>query len=126
VTKPDPLAVIVNPCPPTVAELGLTKVSTDEDVWMERFVLYWEQADASPHTTNATTSHLREHIRTRSSRAILPRRWADKNRVRALLGARQTNVRSIRVLRKSAMIQFSAGSTSDRDVQRKSRTRAQD
>jgi hypothetical protein len=94
------LAVIVKPCPPTDAALGLTNVSTEEDVWMERFVLYWEQADASAHATNATISHLREHIRTRSSRAILPGRQADKNALR-----------SIRVLRKSAMIQFSAGST---------------
>jgi hypothetical protein len=39
VVKPDPLAVIVKPCPPTVAVLGLTKVSTEEEVWMERFVL---------------------------------------------------------------------------------------
>jgi len=39
VVKPAPLAVIVKPCPPTVAELGLTKVSTEDDVWMERFVL---------------------------------------------------------------------------------------
>jgi len=39
VVKPDPLAVIVKPCPPTVAELGLTKVSMEEEVWMERFVL---------------------------------------------------------------------------------------
>jgi hypothetical protein len=46
---------------------------------MERFVLYWEQAEASPHAINATISHLREHIRTRSSRAILPGLWADKN-----------------------------------------------
>ena len=39
VAKPDPLAVIVKPCPPTVAVLGLTNVSVEEDVWMERFVL---------------------------------------------------------------------------------------
>jgi hypothetical protein len=39
VTKPDPLAVIVKPCPPTVALVGLTKVSTEEEVWMERLVL---------------------------------------------------------------------------------------
>jgi hypothetical protein len=39
VVKPDPLAVIVKPCPPTVAVLGLTNVSVEEDVWMERFVL---------------------------------------------------------------------------------------
>src|ERR1700680_1662531 len=71
VTKPDPLAVIVKPCPPALAVWGLTNVSLEEEVWMERFVLYWEQADASPHATNATISHLREHIRTRSSRATL-------------------------------------------------------
>jgi hypothetical protein len=39
VVKPDPLAVIVKPWPPTVAVLGLTNVSVEEDVWMERFVL---------------------------------------------------------------------------------------
>ena len=38
--KPVPLAVIVKPWPPTVAELGLTNVNVDEEVWMERFVLY--------------------------------------------------------------------------------------
>jgi hypothetical protein len=31
-TKPDPLAVIVKPCEPTVAALGLTKASTEDDV----------------------------------------------------------------------------------------------
>lgn len=84
VVKPDPLAVIVKPWLPTVAVLGLTYVSVEEEVWMERFVLYSEQADASPHATNATISHLREYIRTRSSRAILPGLWADKNQARAL------------------------------------------
>jgi len=39
VTKPAPLAVMVNPGPPTDAVLGLTKVSTEVEVWMERFVL---------------------------------------------------------------------------------------
>jgi hypothetical protein len=39
VTKPEPLAVIVKPCPPTIAELGLTNVRTEEEVWIERFVL---------------------------------------------------------------------------------------
>jgi hypothetical protein len=39
VVKPDPLAVIVKLCAPTVAVLGLTNVSTEEDVWMERLVL---------------------------------------------------------------------------------------
>lgn len=39
VAKPDPLAVIVKPCPPTVAVLGLTKVRAEEAVWRERFVL---------------------------------------------------------------------------------------
>jgi hypothetical protein len=82
---------------------------------MERLVLYWEQADASPHATNATISHLREHIRTRSSRDVLPEVRADKNALR-----------TIRVLRKSMMIQFWASPTSrsDRDVQLKSKPRA--
>jgi hypothetical protein len=39
VTNPEPVAVIVNPCAPTVAELGLTNVNTEEEVWMERLVL---------------------------------------------------------------------------------------
>lgn len=39
VVKPVPLAVMVKPWLPTVAVLGLTKVSTEEEVWMERFVL---------------------------------------------------------------------------------------
>lgn len=39
VMKPDPLAVIVKPWAPAVAELGLTKANIEEDVWMERFVL---------------------------------------------------------------------------------------
>jgi hypothetical protein len=39
VVKPDPLAVIVKLGPPTTAVLGLTNVSVEEDVWMERFVL---------------------------------------------------------------------------------------
>jgi hypothetical protein len=39
VVKPDPLAVIVKLCAPTVAVLGLTNASTEEDVWMERLVL---------------------------------------------------------------------------------------
>jgi hypothetical protein len=39
VVKPDPLAVMVKPVPPTGAELGLTKVNTEEEVWMERLVL---------------------------------------------------------------------------------------
>ena len=38
VVKPPPLAVIVNPCVPAVAALGLTNVRTEDDVWMERFV----------------------------------------------------------------------------------------
>ena len=40
VVKPEPFAVIVKPRPPTVAVLGLTKERMEEDVWMERFVLY--------------------------------------------------------------------------------------
>lgn len=78
-TKPPPLAVIVKPCVPAVAALGLTNVSEEDDVWMERLVLYCEQAEASPQATSATISHLREHIRTRSSRAILPEFRAEKN-----------------------------------------------
>jgi hypothetical protein len=39
VVKPVPLAVMVKPWLPTVAVLGLTKVSVEEEVWMERLVL---------------------------------------------------------------------------------------
>ena len=39
VVKPVPVAEIVKPCPPTVAVLGLTNISVEEAVWMERFVL---------------------------------------------------------------------------------------
>src|SRR5271166_3066504 len=97
-TKPPPLAVIVKPCAPAVTALGLTNVSEEEDVWTERLVLYCEQAEARPQASNATISHLREHIRTRSSRAILPEFLGRKN-----------DLRFIRVLRNSAMIPFSAG-----------------
>jgi len=98
VTKRAPLTVIVKPDPPAIAVLGLKNATEEVDVWIVRLVLYWEHADASPHATNATTSHLfrraplplsgqasrartffrqapsractrREHIRTRSSRA---------------------------------------------------------
>jgi hypothetical protein len=78
-TKPVPFAVIVKLCDPTVAELGLTNVRVEEDVWMERFVLYCEQAEVSPHAISTRINHLREHIRTRSSRATLPGQRADKN-----------------------------------------------
>jgi hypothetical protein len=94
-TKPEPLAVIVKLCVPTVAELGLTNDRTEDDVWMERFVLYCEQAEDSPHAKITRTNQLREHIRTRSSRATLPVQRADKN---ASL--------SIQVLRKSETFQF--------------------
>lgn len=68
-TNPEPVAVSVKPVAPAVKELGARVDSVEDDVWTVRFVLNWEQADASPHTTNATMSHFREHIRTRSSRA---------------------------------------------------------
>jgi hypothetical protein len=68
-TKPVPLAVIVKPPPPVVAVWGLKNDNVEDDVCTLRLVLNSEQAEASPHATNATISHLREHIRTRSSRA---------------------------------------------------------
>ncbi|HEV7966379.1 MAG TPA: hypothetical protein VGP19_02345 [Candidatus Acidoferrales bacterium] len=86
-------------------------------------MLYWEQAEASAHASNATISHLREHIRTLSSRTILPGLQADNNRVRALHSAAKvfwrvgdlepgpTIAKSIRMLRKSAMIEHPAGSS---------------
>jgi len=37
--KFEPLAVIVNPWLPAAAELGLTKVRTEEEVWMDKLVL---------------------------------------------------------------------------------------
>ena len=96
-TNPVPFAVIVKLCDPTVAELGLTNERTEDDVWMERFVLYCEQAEASPHAIMTRINHLREHIRTRSSRATLPGKRADKN----------ASI-SIQVLRKSETFQFSS------------------
>jgi len=39
VVNPDPVAVIVKAGSPTSLELGLMKVRTEEDVWMERLVL---------------------------------------------------------------------------------------
>src|ERR1700739_3212750 len=63
-TKPVPLAVMVNPCPPTGQIVGLTNDRVEEDVWMLRFVLYCEQADASPQSNNAQLRHIWEPIRT--------------------------------------------------------------
>lgn len=37
--KPEPLAVMVNPWLPAEAELGLTNVSTEEEVWTDKLVL---------------------------------------------------------------------------------------
>ena len=37
--KPEPFAVMVNPWLPAGAELGLTKLRIEEEVWMDRFVL---------------------------------------------------------------------------------------
>ena len=56
-TKPVPLAVMVNPCAPTGQVAGLTNDRVEEDVWMLRFVLYCEQADASPQISTARLSH---------------------------------------------------------------------
>jgi hypothetical protein len=39
VTNPEPFAVMVKPCAPTVAALGLTNARTEDDVWIERLVL---------------------------------------------------------------------------------------
>src|ERR1019366_2888914 len=94
VTKPPPLTVIVRLGTPAATVLGLKYAMEEEDVWIVRLVLYCEHADASPHPTIASTSHLfkrapsrarscfrrapsrartrREHIRTRSSRATRP------------------------------------------------------
>jgi hypothetical protein len=69
-TKPAPFAVMGKPVEgtvPTATEEGLRNVRTEVDVWVVKFVLNWEQPPASPATTSATISHLREYIRTRSS-----------------------------------------------------------
>jgi hypothetical protein len=66
-TKPPPVAVMVKSESPAFAVWGLRNVRTEEDVWIVKFVLNWEQPPASPITTSAAISHLREYIRTRSS-----------------------------------------------------------
>jgi len=69
-TNPAPFAVIGKPVEgtaPTATEDGLRNVRTEEDVWVVKLVLNWEQPPASPNTTSAAISHLREYIRTRSS-----------------------------------------------------------
>jgi hypothetical protein len=66
VTKPPPLAVSVKSVPPAGWCAGLRKVRAEEDVWLVKFVLNWEQPPASPNTASAAISHLRETIRTRS------------------------------------------------------------
>jgi hypothetical protein len=68
--KPAPPAVISNPVEgivPRSTEDGLRNVRTEEDVWVVKFVLNWEHPPASPATTSAPISQLREYIRTRSS-----------------------------------------------------------
>jgi hypothetical protein len=69
-TKPPPFAFIGNPVEgtePTATEDGLRYDRAEVDVWVVKFVLNWEQPPASPATTSAPNSHLREYIRTRSS-----------------------------------------------------------
>src|SRR5229473_5934141 len=69
-TNPAPFAVIGKPVEgtaPTATEDGLRNVRTEEDVWVVKLVLNWEQPPASPNITSAAISHLREYIRTRSS-----------------------------------------------------------
>jgi hypothetical protein len=69
-TNPAPFAVIGKPVEGTAligSEAGLRNTRTEVDVWVVKFVLNWEQPAASPNTTSATISHLRENIRTRSS-----------------------------------------------------------
>lgn len=102
----------MNPWLPTGAVLGLTKESVDEAVWMERFVLYWEQADATPHATIARISHLREYIRTLSSQAIRRKTGQEKlisgrSAAHAIID-QSIRVLSIGVLMKSAIILFRA------------------
>jgi hypothetical protein len=67
VTNPPPLAVSGNSVPPAGCCAGLRNVSTEEDVWLVKFVLNWEQPPARPNTASAAISHLREYIQTRSS-----------------------------------------------------------
>jgi len=66
-TKPAPVAVMMKSESPAFAVWGLRNVRAEEDVWIVRFVLNWEQPPASPNTTSAAISQLREYIRTRSS-----------------------------------------------------------
>src|SRR6267378_3312752 len=93
-TKPPPVAVMVKLESPALAVCGLRNISSEDDVWTVKFVLNWEQPPASPNTTSAVISQLREYIRTRSSQVILTRRRAD-----------EIPVSTIRVLRKPATIE---------------------
>jgi hypothetical protein len=65
-TKPAPLAVSGTSAPPAVTTWGLKYVRIEEDVWLVKFVLNWEQPPTSPNTASPAISHLRETIRTRS------------------------------------------------------------
>jgi len=66
-TKPPAVAVMVKLESPALAVCGLRNISSEDDVWIVKFVLNWEQPPASPNTTSAAISQLREYIRTRSS-----------------------------------------------------------
>jgi hypothetical protein len=57
---------MVNAGSPAFTVWGFKYATDEEDVWMVRFVLNWEQPPARPTTVSAAMSHLRETIRTRS------------------------------------------------------------
>lgn len=68
-----PVAVICNPVDGTLpagTEAGLKNCRNDEDVCVVKFVLNSEQPPASPNNASAAMSHLRETIRTLSSRSM--------------------------------------------------------
>src|ERR1700675_1158941 len=67
VTKPAPFAVMGTFESPAFAVWGLRNARTEEDVWVVKFVLNWEQPPTIPNTASDAISHLREYIRTRSS-----------------------------------------------------------
>jgi hypothetical protein len=67
VTKPAPFAVMVKSEPPAFAVWGLRNDRNEDDVWLVKFVLNWEQPPTKPDIASAAIIHLHEYIRTRSS-----------------------------------------------------------
>jgi hypothetical protein len=65
-TKPAPLTVIVKAGSPAFTVCGFKNDTDEEDVWIDKFVLNWEQPPVRPNTASVAINHLRENIRIRS------------------------------------------------------------